>query len=125
MSHIFPINAVPLPSASLKYSHKKCIIAIKNSHRTVNGPVNLTLNYSLKLLFFSNVQYKNRGPFVIVFIKDSDIGIDKESISRLFTKFASRSFQGTGLGLHLSKNMIKAHGGIQGVVTISMVRRHV
>ena len=105
-----------------EYSHKKCIIAIKNSHRTVNGPVNLTLNYSLKLLFLSNVQYKNRTPFVIVFIKDNYIGIDKESISRLFTKFDSRSFQGIGLGLYLSKNMVKAHGGISGVVTISMVK---
>ena len=85
-------------------------------------PCQPNINYSSKLLFFSNVQYKNRRPFVIVFIKDNDIGIDKESISRLFTKFASRSFQGTGLGLYLSKSMIKAHGGISGVVTISMVK---
>ena len=61
-------------------------------HRTVNGPVNLTWNYNLKLLFFSNVQYMNRTPFVIVFRKENDIGIDKESISRFFTKFALRSF---------------------------------
>jgi len=88
----------------------------------VNGPVNLTLNYSLKLLFLSNVQYKNRTPFVIVFIKDNYIGIDKESISRFFTKFASRSFQGIGLGLYLSKSMVKAHGRISEVVTIGMVR---
>ena len=49
----------------------------EHSHRTVNGPVNLTWNYNLKLLFFSNVQYMNRTPFVIVFIKENDIGIDK------------------------------------------------
>ena len=106
----------------VEYSHKKCIIAIKHSHRTVNGPVNLTSNYSLKLLFFSNVQYKNRTPFVIVFIKDNNIWIDKESISRLFTKFDSRSFQGIGWGFYLSMNMVKAHGRISGLVTISMVK---
>ena len=99
-----------------------CYHEHEHSHRTVNGPINVTLNYSLKLLFFSNVQYKNRTPFVIVFIKDNDLGIDKESISRLFAKFYSRSFQGIGLGLYLSKNMVKAHGGISGVVTISMVK---
>jgi signal transduction histidine kinase len=75
----------------------------------VNGLVNLTLNSRLKMLFFSNVQYKNRTPLVIVFIKDNDIGIYKESISRFFTKFASRSFQGIGLGLYLSKSRVKAH----------------
>jgi signal transduction histidine kinase len=32
-------------------------------------------------------------------------------MSRLFTKFAAKSYQGTGLGLFISKNIIEAHGG--------------
>ena len=47
----------------------------------------------------------------IVTVKDNGIGIDKEILPRLFTKFASKSFQGTGLGLYISKNIIEAHGG--------------
>lgn len=47
----------------------------------------------------------------VVSVIDNGKGIDPDILSRLFTKFASRSFQGTGLGLYLSKNIVEAHGG--------------
>ena len=47
----------------------------------------------------------------IVSVKDTGIGIDQEILPRLFDKFASKSFQGTGLGLFISKSIIEAHGG--------------
>jgi signal transduction histidine kinase len=46
-----------------------------------------------------------------VIIKDSGIGIDNEILPRLFTKFTTRSEQGTGLGLFIVKKIIEAHGG--------------
>jgi two-component system, OmpR family, sensor histidine kinase VicK len=48
---------------------------------------------------------------VIVSIRDTGEGINAEIIPRLFTKFATRSFSGTGLGLYISKNIVEAHGG--------------
>ena len=39
---------------------------------------------------------------------DSGIGIDPEIMPRLFTKFATKSFQ--GLGLFISKNIVEDHG---------------
>jgi signal transduction histidine kinase len=48
---------------------------------------------------------------VQVSLKDNGKGIDIEILNRLFTKFASKSEQGTGLGLFISKSIIEAHGG--------------
>jgi signal transduction histidine kinase len=48
---------------------------------------------------------------VIVSVKDTGVGIDSEIMSRLFTKFTSKSQTGTGLGLFISKSIIEAHGG--------------
>ena len=48
---------------------------------------------------------------VIVNIRDNGEGIHQEILPRLFTKFATRSFSGTGLGLYISKSIVEAHGG--------------
>ena len=47
----------------------------------------------------------------IVSIKDTGKGIDQEILPRLFEKFATKSEQGTGLGLYISKGIIDAHNG--------------
>ncbi len=47
----------------------------------------------------------------LVSVKDTGVGIDPEILPRLFEKFASKSFQGTGLGLFLSRSIIEAQGG--------------
>ena len=46
---------------------------------------------------------------LIVTVKDTGSGIDPEIMPRLFTKFATKSDRGTGLGLFLSKNIVEAH----------------
>jgi signal transduction histidine kinase len=44
-------------------------------------------------------------------VRDTGIGINSEIFPRLFTKFATKSFEGTGLGLFISKSIIEAHEG--------------
>ncbi len=48
---------------------------------------------------------------VILSIKDTGSGINSEILPRLFSKFATKSDIGTGLGLFIAKNIVEAHGG--------------
>jgi two-component system, OmpR family, sensor histidine kinase VicK len=48
---------------------------------------------------------------IVVSLKDTGQGIDPEILPKLFTKFATKSLSGTGLGLFISKSIIEAHGG--------------
>jgi signal transduction histidine kinase len=49
--------------------------------------------------------------YALVRIKDTGEGIDPAFMPRLFTKFATDSNVGTGLGLFICKSIIEAHGG--------------
>jgi two-component system, OmpR family, sensor histidine kinase VicK len=59
----------------------------------------------------AEVKNNNHRDEAIVVIRDEGTGIDGEIASRLFTKFATRSEKGTGLGLYISRNIVEAHGG--------------
>ena len=48
---------------------------------------------------------------IIVSVKDTGSGIHAEIMPKLFSKFASKSFSGTGLGLYISKSIVEADGG--------------
>jgi signal transduction histidine kinase len=47
----------------------------------------------------------------IVSVRDTGSGIAPEIYPNLFTKFATKSEKGTGLGLFITKSVIEAHGG--------------
>jgi two-component system sensor histidine kinase VicK len=48
---------------------------------------------------------------VIVSLRDTGAGIDQEIFSQIFSKFVTKSTEGMGLGLFVSKGIIEAHGG--------------
>ncbi|MCF8010244.1 MAG: cell wall metabolism sensor histidine kinase WalK [Clostridiales bacterium] len=61
------------------------------------------------------------GNFVVVWVRDTGIGITPEDVDRVFERFfrvekaRSRILGGTGLGLSIVKHIVDAHGGIVGV----------
>jgi signal transduction histidine kinase len=54
---------------------------------------------------------KDGNRILIVTVEDNGQGIDPEVFSKLFVRFVSKSYQGTGLGLFISKSIVEAHGG--------------
>lgn len=57
------------------------------------------------------VELEERNGQAIVHVRDSGNGIAPEIYPKLFTKFATKSDKGTGLGLYVAKNIVEAHGG--------------
>jgi signal transduction histidine kinase len=75
-------------------------IKFTSNQKKVGGTVSVTLEKN----------HNNREE-VIINIRDNGEGIHQEILPRLFTKFATKSFSGTGLGLYISKSIIEEHGG--------------
>jgi signal transduction histidine kinase len=53
----------------------------------------------------------DKDQLLTVKMTDTGLGIDPALLMRLFTKFATKSEHGTGLGLYISKSIVEAHGG--------------
>ncbi|HYF99560.1 MAG TPA: HAMP domain-containing sensor histidine kinase [Candidatus Saccharimonadales bacterium] len=49
---------------------------------------------------------------VIVSVQNEGVGVDPKIKDQLFEKFATKSAQGTGIGLYLSKKIVEAHEGM-------------
>ena len=58
-----------------------------------------------------NGNQDNKNNEAIINVMDNGQGIDPDMLPKLFSKFATKSYSGTGLGLYISKNIVEAHGG--------------
>ena len=58
-----------------------------------------------------SVDVNDNNNELVISVKDTGEGIHSDILPRLFTKFATRSEAGTGLGLFISKSIVEAHGG--------------
>jgi signal transduction histidine kinase len=78
----------------------------------ISNALKFTEEGSITVAINNNIRKDNNiNNQVIVSVKDTGTGIDPEILPRLFTKFATKSDVGTGLGLYISKSIVEAHGG--------------
>jgi two-component system, OmpR family, sensor histidine kinase VicK len=98
---------------TIRYNPKKDIVVYADKGR-ISEVISNILDNAIKFTHNGNVTISadiNNNGEVIVVIRDEGTGIDDEISSRLFTKFATKSEKGTGLGLYISKSIVEAHGG--------------
>jgi signal transduction histidine kinase len=82
----------------------KIIQAISN---LLTNAIKFTKNGTISV----KVSINDQNNEVVTSIKDTGEGIDPSILPQLFTKFSSKSFEGIGLGLFITKNIVQAHGG--------------
>jgi signal transduction histidine kinase/CheY-like chemotaxis protein len=63
------------------------------------------------LKYTKHTQHKKNESFVVISVRDKGSGINTELRKKLYEKFATGTFGGTGLGLFISKSIIESHGG--------------
>jgi len=71
----------------------------------------MSFSHEGKIKVVLKKEKRNGQNFLLIRVKDTGPGIDPEILPKLFTKFASKSDMGTGLGLFISKGIVEAHGG--------------
>jgi signal transduction histidine kinase/CheY-like chemotaxis protein len=99
----------------LAYSSNNDNIIVKADAERLTQVVSNLLSNAIKFTsegeISVNLTRDDTDQQVIVRVTDTGQGIDHEIIPRLFTKFATKSIVGTGLGLYISKRIIESHGG--------------
>ena len=107
-------------NVKVMYEPGNSVTVVEADRRRLTQVISNLLNNAIKftkegtVTITTTVKRKDNGDAggeIVVAVKDTGTGIDHELMPRLFTKFATKSYQGTGLGLFISKSIIEAHGG--------------
>jgi signal transduction histidine kinase len=107
----------------LYFKSSKEILLIEADKERVAGVISNLLSNAIKFtkdgeIFISiekknnnNKNNNNNNSYALVSVRDTGTGIDSEVLPKIFSKFITKSFEGLGLGLYISKNIVEAHGG--------------
>jgi two-component system, OmpR family, sensor histidine kinase VicK len=79
--------------------------------QVISNLMNNAIKFTQEGVITVMIKKKEENNEIIVSIKDTGSGIDPEIMPTLFSKFATKSQTGTGLGLFISQNIVEAHGG--------------
>jgi two-component system sensor histidine kinase VicK len=97
----------------LYYDHKDIIVSGDKARITqvIANLLRNAINFTEVGGGLISITSDTNNDHVVIRMRDTGIGISSEIYPKLFTKFATKSEKGTGLGLFISKSIIEAHGG--------------
>ena len=100
----------------LFYPSKETLVVEADKERIVGVISNLLSNaikFTKEGQIFVSTEKKedNNNNYALVTVKDTGDGIDSEILPNIFSKFITKSFEGIGLGLYISKYILEAHSG--------------
>jgi signal transduction histidine kinase len=104
---------------NVKLYYKPCRdpLFVEADKERIAGVISNLLNNAIKFtkegeIFVSTEKEDNsNNPYALVTVKDTGEGIDPEILPNIFSKFITNSFEGLGLGMYISKNIVEAHEG--------------
>ena len=108
------INDVTIKNGkNIKLLYEPKDIIVEGDKGRISQVISILLSNALKFTTDGSISIilEKKDSQVTVSIKDTGPGIDSELFPRLFSKFASKSYSGTGLGLFIAKSIIESHNG--------------
>jgi two-component system, OmpR family, sensor histidine kinase VicK len=113
-------------TTDIRNSNRKIIIAfsspkeLESTHiladqnrikQIISNLIDNAIKFTEEGTIILTAEIEDRHDYITVRVKDTGKGIDLEIVPKLFTKFATKSEKGTGLGLYICKGIVEAHGG--------------
>ena len=105
-------------SIKLYFKPSNYALFVEAEKERIAGVISNLLSNAIKFTkkgeIFVSIQKEidnNINPYALVTVKDTGEGIDSEILPKIFSKFITKSYEGLGLGMYISKNIVEAHGG--------------
>ena len=105
-------------SIKLYFKPSNYALFVEAEKERIAGVISNLLSNAIKFTkkgeIFVSIEKENSNsinPYALVTVKDTGEGIYPEILPKIFSKFITKSYEGLGLGMYISKNMVEAHGG--------------
>lgn len=115
------LNEADKKNIKLSFKYSEDIIIAKIDERMIFESINNLVNNAFKFTKSGEIKIEvssdKKNEYAKIKISDTGIGIEKENLKVIFDEFRqasegySRSFEGTGLGLTITKNFVEKNGG--------------